>query len=172
MVDDDDDLLPLSLHPLRAMSDLLQQRLPQEEESMFKTHPIPNPNPTPNPNPNPIFDFKSSPNRKSKPNSNLRPNRNSSPSPNPNSSHSSNNKPNPNPNTNPSPSANPKINPWGTWEELILASAVKKHGLDNWQLIAEELQSRAKERFFFTAEVRFPCFPALSLSCTEVQTKA
>lgn len=32
--------------------------------------------------------------------------------------------------------------PWGTWEDLLLASAVLKHGTNNWSTISEELQSR------------------------------
>lgn len=32
---------------------------------------------------------------------------------------------------------------WGTWEELLLACAVKKHGTDQWTLVSAELQSRS-----------------------------
>lgn len=28
---------------------------------------------------------------------------------------------------------------WGTWEELVLGSAVKKHGADNWARVSLEL---------------------------------
>ncbi|KAG9130859.1 hypothetical protein Leryth_024962 [Lithospermum erythrorhizon] len=31
---------------------------------------------------------------------------------------------------------------WSTWEELLLASAVKRHGLKDWEAIAMELQTR------------------------------
>ncbi|KAJ0094908.1 hypothetical protein Patl1_17287 [Pistacia atlantica] len=31
---------------------------------------------------------------------------------------------------------------WGTWEELLLASAVKRHGLKNWESVAMELQTK------------------------------
>jgi len=32
---------------------------------------------------------------------------------------------------------------WGTCEELLLVSAVKRHGVKNWNLIFEELKARA-----------------------------
>lgn len=31
---------------------------------------------------------------------------------------------------------------WGTWEELLLACAVKRHGFNDWDTISLELQSR------------------------------
>ncbi|XP_011002322.1 PREDICTED: muscle M-line assembly protein unc-89-like isoform X3 [Populus euphratica] len=31
---------------------------------------------------------------------------------------------------------------WGTWEELLLASAVKRHGFKNWDSVALELQTK------------------------------
>ncbi|RZC76399.1 hypothetical protein C5167_000494 [Papaver somniferum] len=31
---------------------------------------------------------------------------------------------------------------WGTWEELLLACAVKKHGTSNWELVANEIQNK------------------------------
>ncbi|KAK2637142.1 hypothetical protein Ddye_031934 [Dipteronia dyeriana] len=31
---------------------------------------------------------------------------------------------------------------WGTWEELLLACAVKRHGLKNWDSVAMELQTK------------------------------
>lgn len=31
---------------------------------------------------------------------------------------------------------------WGTWEELLLACAVKRHGLSDWDSVAMEVQSR------------------------------
>ncbi|MCO5574813.1 hypothetical protein L7F22_028606 [Adiantum nelumboides] len=42
-----------------------------------------------------------------------------------------------------SSSAASLINPWGTWEDLLLASAVLRHGLDNWTSVSCELQARA-----------------------------
>lgn len=32
---------------------------------------------------------------------------------------------------------------WGTCEELLLVSAIKRHGVNNWNLISEELKARA-----------------------------
>lgn len=32
---------------------------------------------------------------------------------------------------------------WGTCEELLLVSAVKRHGVHNWNLISSELKARA-----------------------------
>ena len=32
---------------------------------------------------------------------------------------------------------------WGTCEELLLVSAVKRHGVNNWNLISSELKARA-----------------------------
>ncbi|KAH7570710.1 hypothetical protein JRO89_XS05G0164600 [Xanthoceras sorbifolium] len=34
------------------------------------------------------------------------------------------------------------LSSWGTWEELLLACAVKRHGLKNWDLVAMELQTK------------------------------
>ncbi|KAJ8748801.1 hypothetical protein K2173_011357 [Erythroxylum novogranatense] len=31
---------------------------------------------------------------------------------------------------------------WGTWEELLLAAAVKRHGLKNWDLVASEIRTK------------------------------
>ncbi|KAK4803100.1 hypothetical protein SAY86_001303 [Trapa natans] len=31
---------------------------------------------------------------------------------------------------------------WGTWEELLLACAVKRHGFKAWESVASEVQSR------------------------------
>ncbi|KAI5079862.1 hypothetical protein GOP47_0005341 [Adiantum capillus-veneris] len=42
-----------------------------------------------------------------------------------------------------SSSAASGINPWGTWEDLLLASAVLRHGMDNWTTVSCELQARA-----------------------------
>lgn len=35
---------------------------------------------------------------------------------------------------------------WSTWEELLLASAVKRHGLKDWDTVARELQNRHRHR--------------------------
>lgn len=42
---------------------------------------------------------------------------------------------------------------WGTWEELILGSAVLRHGKKDWNLIASELRVRTVYPFSFTPEV-------------------
>jgi hypothetical protein len=31
---------------------------------------------------------------------------------------------------------------WGTWEELLLASAVKRHGFKNWDSVSLEIQTK------------------------------
>lgn len=31
---------------------------------------------------------------------------------------------------------------WGTWEELVLACAVKRHGFKNWDSVSVELQTK------------------------------
>lgn len=41
---------------------------------------------------------------------------------------------------------------WGTWEELILGSAVLRHGKNDWNLIASELRVRTVYPFSFTPE--------------------
>ncbi|MCO5570162.1 hypothetical protein L7F22_023879 [Adiantum nelumboides] len=64
-----------------------------------------------------------------------------------------------NANSNP----NHTSNPWGTWEELLLGSAVLKHGADNWALVAEELQSRARASFLFTPEACRAGYHAIQL---------
>ncbi|KAI8562104.1 hypothetical protein RHMOL_Rhmol03G0008700 [Rhododendron molle] len=38
------------------------------------------------------------------------------------------------------PDASP---PWGTWEELLLSCAVHRHGTDNWDSVAIEIQKRS-----------------------------
>lgn len=35
---------------------------------------------------------------------------------------------------------------WSTWEELLLAFAVKRHGLKDWDTVATELQNRQHHR--------------------------
>ncbi|GMH15864.1 hypothetical protein Nepgr_017705 [Nepenthes gracilis] len=42
---------------------------------------------------------------------------------------------------------------WGTWEELILGGAVVRHGTDDWDAVASELQSRTLYAFLFTPQV-------------------
>lgn len=39
---------------------------------------------------------------------------------------------------------------WGTWEELILGSAVRRHGTRDWNVVASELRART---IYFTPEV-------------------
>lgn len=41
---------------------------------------------------------------------------------------------------------------WGTWEELVLGSAVKKHGADNWDKVSLELQARKLSPYVFSSE--------------------
>ncbi|XP_019056211.1 PREDICTED: uncharacterized protein LOC104827578 isoform X2 [Tarenaya hassleriana] len=42
---------------------------------------------------------------------------------------------------------------WGTWEELLLASAVKRHGFRDWDSVAMEVQSRSSlPRLLTTAQ--------------------
>lgn len=41
---------------------------------------------------------------------------------------------------------------WGTWEELVLGSAVKKHGADNWDRVSLELQARKLAPYVFSSE--------------------
>ena len=43
---------------------------------------------------------------------------------------------------------------WGTWEELVLGSAVLRHGNKDWNVIASELRVRTVYPFSFTPEVR------------------
>ncbi|KAA8515723.1 hypothetical protein F0562_018666 [Nyssa sinensis] len=40
---------------------------------------------------------------------------------------------------------------WTTWEELLLACAVKRHGLKDWDSVAMELQNRSALPLFLTA---------------------
>lgn len=35
------------------------------------------------------------------------------------------------------------ITTWGTWEELLLACAVKRHGFKDWNSVAMEVQARS-----------------------------
>lgn len=46
---------------------------------------------------------------------------------------------------------------WGTCEELLLVSAVKRHGVNNWTEISAELKDRAislnGSPFYFSEEV-------------------
>ncbi|KAL6129864.1 hypothetical protein ACLB2K_068246 [Fragaria x ananassa] len=35
-----------------------------------------------------------------------------------------------------------KVESWGTWEELLLACAVKRHGVDDWESVAMEVQGK------------------------------
>ncbi|CAN4080478.1 unnamed protein product [Withania somnifera] len=42
---------------------------------------------------------------------------------------------------------------WSTWEELLLAFAVKRHGLKDWESVAMELQTRSSLPALFTAQI-------------------
>nr|XP_016456285.1 PREDICTED: uncharacterized protein LOC107780269 [Nicotiana tabacum] len=42
---------------------------------------------------------------------------------------------------------------WSTWEELLLAFAVKRHGLNDWESVAMELQSRSSLPALLTAQI-------------------
>ncbi|KAL0363359.1 UNVERIFIED_CONTAM: hypothetical protein Scaly_1291100 [Sesamum calycinum] len=42
---------------------------------------------------------------------------------------------------------------WGTWEELILGGAVLRHGTQDWNVVASELQARSLYPHSFTPEV-------------------
>ncbi|XP_010268784.1 PREDICTED: uncharacterized protein LOC104605637 isoform X2 [Nelumbo nucifera] len=42
---------------------------------------------------------------------------------------------------------------WGTWEELVLGGAVLRHGTQDWEAVAAELQARTLYPYCFTAEV-------------------
>lgn len=42
---------------------------------------------------------------------------------------------------------------WSTWEELLLAFAVKRHGLKDWESVAMELQSRSSLPALLTAQI-------------------
>lgn len=42
---------------------------------------------------------------------------------------------------------------WGTWEELILGSAVLRHGNRDWDVIASELRVRTMYPVSFTPQV-------------------
>ncbi|KAI3936293.1 hypothetical protein MKW92_041489 [Papaver armeniacum] len=37
---------------------------------------------------------------------------------------------------------------WGTWEELLLACAVKRHGTNNWESVANEIQNKKSSSNF------------------------
>ncbi|CAN4083993.1 unnamed protein product [Withania somnifera] len=45
-----------------------------------------------------------------------------------------------------------KMNCWGTWEELILGSAVRLHGTRDWNAVASELRARIINPHCFTPE--------------------
>lgn len=44
---------------------------------------------------------------------------------------------------------------WGTWEELVLGSAVLRYGNKDWNVIASELRVRTVYPFSFTPEVTY-----------------
>lgn len=49
--------------------------------------------------------------------------------------------------------ATTKKKTWSTWEELLLAFAVKRHGLKNWESVAMELQNRCSLPALLTAQI-------------------
>ncbi|KAK9714738.1 hypothetical protein RND81_06G116100 [Saponaria officinalis] len=42
---------------------------------------------------------------------------------------------------------------WGTWEELILGGAVLRHGSQNWDVVAKEVQTRTLTPYLFSSQV-------------------
>ncbi|RZC83155.1 hypothetical protein C5167_045941 [Papaver somniferum] len=40
---------------------------------------------------------------------------------------------------------------WGTWEELLLACAVKRHGTNNWESVANEIQNKKSSSNFIVS---------------------
>eukprot|EP00262_Sarcandra_glabra_P003673 TRINITY_DN1442_c2_g2_i2.p1 TRINITY_DN1442_c2_g2~~TRINITY_DN1442_c2_g2_i2.p1 ORF type:complete len:103 (-),score=10.71 TRINITY_DN1442_c2_g2_i2:80-388(-) len=42
---------------------------------------------------------------------------------------------------------------WGTWEELLLACAVNRHGTKRWDSVAMEIQSRSSSARVLTAQI-------------------
>lgn len=46
-----------------------------------------------------------------------------------------------------------KTTTWSTWEELLLAFAVKRHGLKDWESVAMELQTRSSLPALLTAQI-------------------
>ncbi|XAR59128.1 hypothetical protein NMG60_11014786 [Bertholletia excelsa] len=46
----------------------------------------------------------------------------------------------------------PKRGSWGTWEELILACAVLRHGIGAWEAVASELRARTLHPYLFNPE--------------------
>nr|DAD18060.1 TPA_asm: hypothetical protein HUJ06_019523 [Nelumbo nucifera] len=41
---------------------------------------------------------------------------------------------------------------WGTWEELLLACAVNRHGTNKWDSVAMEMQNRSSTLHLLTAQ--------------------
>ncbi|GAB2231438.1 hypothetical protein Droror1_Dr00010445 [Drosera rotundifolia] len=41
---------------------------------------------------------------------------------------------------------------WGTWEELVLGGAVMRHGIEDWDAVASEVQARTVYPFVFTPQ--------------------
>eukprot|EP00252_Welwitschia_mirabilis_P024410 TRINITY_DN7230_c0_g1_i1.p1 TRINITY_DN7230_c0_g1~~TRINITY_DN7230_c0_g1_i1.p1 ORF type:complete len:602 (+),score=143.82 TRINITY_DN7230_c0_g1_i1:281-2086(+) len=47
---------------------------------------------------------------------------------------------------------NDNITQWGSWEDLVLGSAVNRHGTHNWEKVSMELKSRKLSAYPFTPE--------------------
>lgn len=49
-------------------------------------------------------------------------------------------------------SGDPEREIWGTWEELLLACAVNRHGSRSWDSVAKEVQARSPFAHLFTPQ--------------------
>ncbi|XP_058203939.1 uncharacterized protein LOC131318149 [Rhododendron vialii] len=59
---------------------------------------------------------------------------------------------------------------WTTWEELLLACAVKRHGTKDWGSVAMELQARSSLSLLFTSQVCKNKYDDLRRRFTEKET--
>lgn len=59
---------------------------------------------------------------------------------------------------------------WTTWEELLLACAVKRHGTKDWGSVAMELQARSSLSLLFTSQVCKNKYDDLKRRFTENET--
>ncbi|XP_021856691.1 uncharacterized protein [Spinacia oleracea] len=63
---------------------------------------------------------------------------------------------------------------WGTWEELILGGAVLRHGSQNWDAVASELQTRTLYPYLFTPQVckaKYKVLQECNSDCSSLETK-
>lgn len=68
---------------------------------------------------------------------------------------------------------NLKSQAWGTWEELLLACAVKRHGFRDWDSVATEVRSRTSNAaVFVSANICKQKYRDLKLRFQESQTDA